>query len=56
MRYNGLYSAFFYHWKFDTERFDLERDRVQLSAVLLFYAFTGARTGAVVESSSSGLH
>lgn len=53
--HNALLGALHYHWKFDTEVFDLERDRVQLAAVLLFLACTGARPGAVVESSSEGI-
>jgi hypothetical protein len=53
--HNALLGALYYHWKFNTEVFDLERDRVQLAAVLLFLAYTGARPGAVVESSSQGI-
>jgi len=53
--HNALLGALYYHWKFDTEVFDLERDRVQLAAVLLFLAYTGARPGAIVESSSQGI-
>lgn len=53
--HNGLLGALYYHWKFDTEVFDLERDRIQLAAVLLLLAYTGARPGAIVESSSKGI-
>lgn len=48
--HNGLHGALYYQWKFDTENFALELDRVQLTAGLLFLAFTGAWPGAVFES------
>ena len=53
--HNGLHGALFYHWKLDRETFTHERERVQLATVLLFLAYTGARPGAVVESSSAGI-
>jgi len=45
--HKGLRAALYYHWKFDTELFSTERDRVQLAAILLFLAYTGARPGAI---------
>lgn len=53
--HSALQGALYYHWVFDTEVFDLERDRVQLAAVLLLLAYTGSRPGAIVESSSRGI-
>lgn len=53
--HNGLHGALYYHWKFDTEIFALELDRVQLAAGLLFLAFTGARPGAIFESGCKGI-
>ena len=53
--HQGLYGALYYHWKFDTEIFPLERERVQLAAVLLFLAYTGSRPGAIVESGCAGI-
>jgi hypothetical protein len=53
--HQGLYGALYYHWIFDTELFTFERERVQLPAVLLFLAYTGARPGAIVESGSAGI-
>ena len=51
----GLFGALHYHWVYDTEQYELERNRVQLAAVLLIIAFTGSRPGAVVESGTAGL-
>ncbi len=53
--HKGLRAALYYHWKFDTELFSTERDRVQLAAILLFLAYTGARPGAIVESDCKGI-
>ena len=53
--HQGLYGALYYHWKFDTEIFPLEWERVQLVAVLLFSAYTGSRPGAIVESGCAGI-
>ena len=53
--HQGLYGALYYHWKFDTEIFPLERERVQLAAVLLFLAYTGSRPGAIIESGCAGI-
>ena len=48
--HHTLMGMLHYHWTFDTSRFSLERERLQMPAVLLFLAFTGARPGAAVES------
>jgi len=53
--HTALQGALYYHWVFDTEVYDLERDRIQLAAVLLLLAYTGSRPGAIVESSSQGI-
>ena len=44
-----------YHWKFDTEVFALELERVNYSAGLLFIGFTGARLGVIFESGCKGI-
>ena len=53
--HTGLYGVLHYHWKFDTEVFAHELQRVSLAAGLLFIAYTGARPGAVFESGSDGI-
>lgn len=53
--HNGLHGALYYYWKFDTEIFTLELERVELAAWLLFLAFTGARPGAIFESACKGI-
>ena len=53
--HNTLLGMLHYHWKFDTEIFTFERERVQLATVLLFLAYTGARPGAIVESGCGGI-
>ncbi|KAL8640700.1 MAG: hypothetical protein Q9228_002414, partial [Teloschistes exilis] len=53
--HNGLHGTLYYHWKFDTEIFALELERVELAAGLLFLAFTGARPGAIFESGCKGI-
>ena len=53
--YNILLGMNHYHWKSDTEIFPIERERVQVAAVLLFLAFAGARPGAIVESGTRGI-
>ncbi len=53
--HTALHGALYYHWVFDTEVYDLERERIQLAAVLLLLAYTGSRPGAIVESSSPGI-
>ena len=53
--HNTLLGMLHYHWNFDTAVFPFERERVQLATVLLFLAYTGARPGAIVESSSGGI-
>ena len=53
--HTGLYGALYYHWKFDTEIFALELDRVNLAAGLLFIAYIGARPGAIFESDCRGI-
>ena len=40
-----------YHWALDTSTFPNERQRLQLSLLLLMLAYTGARPGALVECS-----
>ncbi|KAL9577662.1 MAG: hypothetical protein Q9203_007379, partial [Teloschistes exilis] len=53
--YNGLHGALYYHWKFDTEIFTLELERVELALGLLFLAFTGAGPGAIFASGCKGI-
>ena len=53
--HNTLLGMLHYHWKFDTSIFPCERERVQLATILLFLAYTGARPGAIVESTSGGI-
>ncbi|MCJ1473138.1 hypothetical protein MMC13_001789 [Lambiella insularis] len=53
--HNGLHGALYYHWKFDTEVFTLELERIQLAAGSLFLAYTGARPGAIFESGCKGI-
>ena len=53
--HNGLHGALHYHWKFDTEIFALELERVEFAARLVFLAFTGARPGAIFESGCKGI-
>jgi len=53
--HTALQGALYYHWVFDTEIYDLKRDRIQLAAVLLLLAYTESRPGAIVESSSQGI-
>ncbi|KAL8903798.1 MAG: hypothetical protein Q9207_003690 [Kuettlingeria erythrocarpa] len=53
--YNGILGALCYHWISDTEKFPLERDRVQLALFILLLAYTGARPGAIVESDVAGI-
>ena len=50
--HHTLMGMLHYHWTFDTTRFPLERERLQMPTVLLFLAYTGARPGAIVESTS----
>ena len=50
--HNGLLGAFHYHWKFNTEMFDLKRDCVQFAAMFLLLIYMEVRLGAIVESSS----
>jgi hypothetical protein len=53
--HTALQGALYYHWVFDTEVYDLERERIQLAVVLLLLAYTGSRPGAIMESSSRGI-
>ena len=53
--HNTLLGMLHYHWKFDIEIFTFERERVQLATVFLFFAYTGARPGAIIESSCGGI-
>jgi hypothetical protein len=53
--HTALQGALYYHWVFDTEVYNLERERIQLAAMLLLLTYTGSRPGAVVESSSQGI-
>lgn len=53
--HNGVHGALYYHWKFDTEVFTLEVERVQLAMGILFLAFTGCRPGALFESGCKGI-
>ncbi|KAI9782856.1 MAG: hypothetical protein M1816_001676 [Peltula sp. TS41687] len=46
---NDLVSLLHYHWALDTSIFPNERQRLQLSFLLLVLAYTGARPGAIVE-------
>ena len=55
VEHNTLLGMLHYHWKFDNEIFPFERERVQLATVLLFLAYTGAKPGAIVESSAGGI-
>ena len=48
--HQGLLALLCYHWKFDVSTFPLERNRVQLAAVLLTIAYTTLRPGSVIES------
>ncbi len=50
MNVNDLLLVLQYHWAFDTETFPHERQRVQLSLLLLMAAYTATRPGALVES------
>ena len=40
MGHTGSYGALYYHWKFDTEAFAHELQRVNVAAGLLFIAYT----------------
>ena len=53
--HNTLLGMLHHHWTFDKTSFPIERERVQLAAILLFLAYTGARLGAIVESNASGI-
>ena len=53
--YTGLYGALYYHWRFDTEIFTHELERVSLAAGFLLVVYTGARPGAIFESDSDGI-
>jgi hypothetical protein len=50
MNINDLLLVLQYHWAFDREAFPHERQRVQLSLLLLMAAYTATRPGALVES------
>ena len=51
----GLFGALHYHWSYDTEHYDHERNRVQLATVLLIIAFTSTRPGAIIKSGCDGI-
>ena len=53
--HNTLLGMLHHHWTFDKTSFPIERERVQLAAILLFLAYTGARPGAIVESGTAGI-
>ncbi len=53
--HNGVHGALYYHWKFDTEVFALELERMHLAAGTLFLSFTGCRPGAIFESACKGI-
>jgi hypothetical protein len=42
-----------WHWKYGTSTFTNERQRVQMSLLMLFSAFTGSRPGTLLVDSSS---
>jgi Protein of unknown function (DUF3435) len=42
-----------WHWKYGTSTFANERQRVQMSLLILFSAFTGSRPATLLDSSSS---
>jgi|SRR5271163_3041733 len=42
-----------WHWKYGTSTFANERQRVQMSLLMLFSAFTGSRPATLLDSSSS---
>jgi hypothetical protein len=50
MSVNDLFQILQYHWAFDTGSLPHERQRVQLSLLLLMMAYTSSRPGAIVES------
>lgn len=52
--HKGLHCALYYHWKFDTEIFALELERVELAAGLLFLSFTRSRPGTIFENACKG--
>lgn len=51
----GLNAALCYHWRYDTEVFAHERQRVQLATILLLIAYTTSRPGALVVSGHEGI-
>jgi len=50
MSVNDLFQILHNHWAFDAGTFPHERQRVQLSLLLLMMAYTSSRPGAIVES------
>ncbi|KAI9773157.1 MAG: hypothetical protein M1840_008278 [Geoglossum simile] len=50
MSVNDLFQILQYHWAFDAGSLPHERQRVQLSLLLLMMAYTSSRPGAIVES------
>src|SRR6266480_5477491 len=50
MSVEDLRFALRHHWAHDRELYSTERQRVQMSLMLLLYAYTGSRPGAIIDS------
>ncbi|KAI9765002.1 MAG: hypothetical protein M1840_007924 [Geoglossum simile] len=50
MSVEDLRFALRHHWAYDQELYSTERQRVQMSLMLLLCAYTGSRPGAIIES------
>ena len=51
MNVDDLLHVLHYHWTRSAQFFRVERERVQLALAILFFVYTSARPGTIVESS-----